>query len=775
MTFRLGPAPSWLHPALLHLFLGLIVSGGLLTSCNEETPRPAPASGGASSQAPASRKERDPVEMENARIREIHATYAGSESCRPCHEAAYEEWKNSHHALAERPFREELDGPAFEPPRQIQHGTQTSSVALVEGKPRLTTPVADGVQTFEAELVFGVSPLRQLLIPAPGGRLQATELAFDARDHTWFDVYGDEDRQPGEWGHWTGRGMNWNSMCASCHNTRLFKNYDPRSDTYQTLRAEMGVGCEACHGPARAHVEWQEKHGKDGGKDPTIHLLEREKAFQACGPCHARRGELTGDFVPGHLFLDHYLPVIPDESDIYYPDGQVRDENYEFVSFLSSEMHTQGVRCFDCHFPHSGKTRFEGNDLCLQCHREKVDPATHGNHVLGQPGSFCTDCHMPLTTYMQRHPRRDHGFTIPDPALTIDFGIPNACNRCHDDQTAEWALEWTKKWYGDKPPRHTQARARTIALARQGETSALKPLQELARTEKSPLWRAVATGLLRRWIDQPGVEPVVLERLKDSDALVRSVAVRNLELLLHPSRPDLVELTQAALDDPVRAVRIGAAWSLRQQIDPLSQAGQDLHLHLRQSLDQPGGSMQMGILTLDQGYVKPSLPYFERAIHWDAYSSPLRYNYAIALSMAGRTAEAATQLEAAVRLEPDSAPFHFSLALAYAELNRHLDAERELLKAIELEPGHARAWYNLGQIRFQRGDAPGALEATRRGGALVPDSAEFPYAEAYIHHQTGQMEEALEAAHRALDIDPGYGPARQLADVIEGLLEEAGS
>ena len=48
---------------------------------------------------------------------------------------------------------------------------------------------------------------------------------------------------------------------------------------------------------------------------------------------------------------------------------------------------------------------------------------------------------MPTTTYMQRHPRRDHGFLIPDPRLNESVGAPNACNRCHQDRSVEWAIQ----------------------------------------------------------------------------------------------------------------------------------------------------------------------------------------------------------------------------------------------------------------------------------------------------------------------------------------------
>src|SRR5262249_35115666 len=153
----------------------------------------------------------------------------------------------------------------------------------------------------------------------PGGRDQTLEASYDPGRGEWFDVYGDEDRQPGEWGHWTGRGMNWNSMCAGCHNTRLRKHYDVRADRYATTPAERSVGCEACHGPSKAHGEWRASHPKAEGKDPALRSFTPAQWLAACGSCHSRRTELSGDFVPGDGFDDHYALTIVDESLLYYP------------------------------------------------------------------------------------------------------------------------------------------------------------------------------------------------------------------------------------------------------------------------------------------------------------------------------------------------------------------------------------------------------------------------------------------------------------------------
>src|SRR4051812_44377288 len=253
----------------------------------------------------------------------VFAAYGRSETCQACHESEYQLWRTSHHALAERSVNPALDAPAFSAQAKIAHGSQMSEVSTNQGLFQIVTAGLDGsIKPFTPERVIGVEPLRQFMIPSSGGRFQVTELAYDPNHTNWFDVYGQEDRRPGEWGHWTGRGMTWNSMCASCHNTRLRKHYDSSTDSYHTVMAERAVGCEACHGPLASHKAWQQQHPNKKG-DPTVKALSRDQMFETCGSCHARRAQLTGDFKPGESFFDHYILSVPDESETFYPDGQI--------------------------------------------------------------------------------------------------------------------------------------------------------------------------------------------------------------------------------------------------------------------------------------------------------------------------------------------------------------------------------------------------------------------------------------------------------------------
>ncbi|MFK8333457.1 hypothetical protein M2D63_026070, partial [Pseudomonas sp. BJa5] len=72
----------------------------------------------------------------------------------------------------------------------------------------------------------------------------------------WFLLYPGLRFAPDDPLHWTGRYQNCNGMCADCHSTRLMTNYNDREDSFATTWQELTVGCQSCHGPGQAHVDW---------------------------------------------------------------------------------------------------------------------------------------------------------------------------------------------------------------------------------------------------------------------------------------------------------------------------------------------------------------------------------------------------------------------------------------------------------------------------------------------------------------------------------------
>jgi tetratricopeptide (TPR) repeat protein len=796
---------KWLGWTIVVALL-LVIGGVVMAMMNRRGAPPAPPAAepiaatsqpSAQSAAPATTPTTSPAAAVTA---DAFAAYAGSESCRECHPGAYDGWKGSHHALAERAVLPALDQSAFVPTKKFSGGGETATFSAATTQPaayQIEITDSDGTKRAAApERVIGHDPLRQFLLSADGGRAQAVQVAFDPHKKEWFDVFGNDARKPGEWGHWTGRGMNWNSMCAACHNTRLQKNYDAERDIYDTRMAEVAIGCESCHGPMKAHVEWQHKwhastqpsryaagaaaasapttQNSTRPSDPTIKPVSRDLAFDTCGSCHARRGELTSDFLANTPFTDHYRLQVVDESDAYYADGQVREEDYEYAAFLGSRMHAAGVRCVDCHNAHSGKPVLQGDFLCMRCHQgietyptaPKIDPKTHTFHKAESTGSRCVNCHMPQTTYMQRHVRHDHGFTVPDPLLTKQHNIPNACNRCHADKSADWSLSFVEKWYGAKMQRPSRARTQAIAAAKTGDAAARQPLIDLLADQKeTPYWKAVATGLLTRWVGEPAAASAVVAQMAHASPLVRSEAARAAEPLLE-FRPDARGLLEKLLDDPSRAVRVAAAWSLRQQLDLDSTAGRDLRRMMAVNADQPLGPLQLAHFAAARAQPSEALKHAATAVAWDPASAAMRQEYAVMLSGAGQIDEAIRQLQEACELAPNDAEYAYLLALAYNERSEMPRTIEWLRKAVSLDPKHARAWYNLGLALNSSGDATGALSALHSAEAASPNDPRIPYARATILARTGKRDDAIAAATRAVELRPDFEQARQLVEQL---------
>ncbi len=700
--------------------------------------------------------------------------YAGSASCKDCHAREFEGWRTSHHGLAERPLRADLDRAAFGHAAVFPDEPGKMEARVREGIYEFV-PMEGGGNGSPIPLVrvIGHDPLRQFLVEAPGGRLQATENAWDPRRQEWFNVNGSEHRQPGEWGHWTGRGMNWNSMCGTCHNTRFRKNYDPEADVYRTTMAEASVGCEACHGPMEAHVRRRRARPGARGPDPTAPRWTPQQHMEACAPCHARRSELSGDSAPGEAFWDHFLLSIVDPSGLFYPDGQVKEEDYEFSAFLGSRMHAAGVTCLDCHDPHTARPILPGNALCLRCHNGSrqgapvMDPVGHSFHAAGSTGSECINCHMPQTVYMRRHSRHDHGFTSPDPLLTRELSIPNACDRCHAEKDAAWALAACERWYGRAMERPARTRARDLATARRGDPSAITPLLAMLTGAESPYWKAAAIAMLERWVERPEVFGAAIQQSTADHPLVRYRAVQVLAPAVEAGDARATAAVRARLSDESRSVRTVAAWALRASLPGDSRAGRDLAAMLALNADQPAGQAQLAVFALAHGRPEEALAHYGKAVRWDPGSALLRHDFAVALSGAGRAEEALAECRETVRLEPESAENHFLLGLALNEVGNLTATVDELREAVRLDPRHFRALYNLGLAYEAIGRMDEALDALARAEQAQPADPRIPYARATVLAKAGRVTEARTAVSRALELDQGYEPALELRRALE--------
>ena len=177
-----------------------------------------------------------------------------SRKCAECHRKEYDSWAGSDHAWAWRKTNPALDAAAFTGQKINAHGMELEMIRGAQGGFQMRN-VATG-QVYTVNGVIGRRPLVQYLLNWKDGGMQTPSAAWDVQKREWFDVFRDDalqqerggaERKPGEWGHWTGRGMNWDSQCAWCHMSGFRKNYDVTTDTFSASWQEPGITCIQCH------------------------------------------------------------------------------------------------------------------------------------------------------------------------------------------------------------------------------------------------------------------------------------------------------------------------------------------------------------------------------------------------------------------------------------------------------------------------------------------------------------------------------------------------
>ena len=668
------------------------------------------------------------------------ADFVGSEQCVDCHSSEHAQWRGSHHDLAMQVVNEATVLGDFNDATFSYNGITTRFFRDGARFMVRTDDESGELRDFEVAYVFGVYPLQQYLLPLSRGRLQALSIAWDARPASeggqrWYHLYPDETVDHKDPLHWTGPYQNWNTRCAECHSTDVHKDYAMDTRSFTTRYAEIDVGCEACHGPGSKHVSAALSDALSGlarGGFPTdlaqrgdwifpdnasiaqrTEPLDSRSQVDSCARCHARRGTL-GDYHYGAELLDtHRLSVL--QPPLYYPDGQIRDEVYVYGSFLQSKMHQAGVVCSNCHEPHSNALRAPGNDVCAQCHKPaEYDTAEHHFHPVDSRGASCANCHMPETTYMGVDPRRDHSMRVPRPDLSVVMGTPNACNQCHSDRDASWALAALRETgvtfrdTASHPARH-------FARLDQGDNRAVPALAQLATDTGQPaIWRATAMEALGSVGGREATQAMAA-LLYDDDSIIRASTVRSLQFLSLPQR---FQLLTPLLDDPVLGVRMEVANALAGV--PLDQVPEDASGKLeklfkeyvrvqRQHADMPGALLQLGIFYANRG----DTPSAEAM-----YREALQLNYQLL-------------------------PAYLNLADLLRAQSRDEEARRILQDALQVDPDNGNTLHSLGLLETRTGNAEQALDYLGRAAAAESQGIRHRFVYAIALHDLGKPREAI--------------------------------
>lgn len=682
------------------------------------------------------------------------AAFIGSESCANCHKLETSAWKGTQHAAAMQHAREPAVLGDFNDAIFIKDGV-TTTFSRRDGKYFVRTPGPDGKPgEFEVMFTFGVTPLQQYLLQMPGGRLQAFGGAWDTRPKSaggqrWFDLYPGQKLAPGNPMHWTGIQQTANYMCIDCHVTNLRKSFDDKADSYNSTWSEVGVGCEACHGPGSAHVAWARTGASPAdpsrglaarfpvrtniawGTDPAARPKVPQPAtgqvaeVETCARCHSRRSQLTDAIHAGQPFADGFrLSLL--ERGLYRVDGQMQDEVFNHGSFLQSRMFSKGVTCTDCHDPHTQKLRADGNTLCGQCHEpSKFDTKAHHFHEPESKSGQCITCHMPTVTYMVVDPRHDHSFRVPRPDLAASLGTPDVCAGCHTDKSAGWAAEQLRTQLGHLPSGF-QTFAEAFNAADRGAPGADALLARIidepaqpAIVRASAIARGSASG-------RPLTDTELRTALADPNPSVRAAAI---EAAAVGDSRQMSSLLLPRLRDPALLVRIEAARAL-------------------------AGPAEMQMNDADRAEFRSALQEYIAVQRYNADRGEAHMNLALLEIRRGNGLLADDHLARAIAIDPTFVPAYVQLADLYRSRRDEVKVEAVLRRALERNPDAALAHNALGLslIRQQRRDA--ALDEFRRATQLEPNTARYGYVYAVALDQTGRRPEAVRILGALLSSHP---------------------
>lgn len=183
---------------------------------------------------------------------------------------------------------------------------------------------------------------------------------------------------------------------ARCHKRQL-KQY--LADVHRKTESVRGAptsrkGCEACHGPAKAHKEAIDNDEEELAMVNPAKMSVKQLT-QVCARCHAKT-------------------VNP-------------------VKFLATEHANQGLSCRDCHEVHQKKpTPFKlkkpATELCLSCHAaQKAEFHANAHHPVFEGRIKCVDCHDPHVGA--------------EPAMLKKTQIRELCTSCHREKRGPFVYE----------------------------------------------------------------------------------------------------------------------------------------------------------------------------------------------------------------------------------------------------------------------------------------------------------------------------------------------
>jgi predicted CXXCH cytochrome family protein len=594
-------------------------------------------------------------------------------------------------------------------------------------------------ETFAVDYTLGAKRYQGYLSMLPEGRIYVLPVFWHVASQRWVDW---KEITPIPDGAHEIRQI-WNQNCFNCHGTNIVQGYDIAAKQYRSTWTEMGIGCEACHGPGREHVALMEAWEKDPASKPkydnssrnrqlsdTLKIFstrssEPRRIFDTCSYCHGNKNNVFVGFKGGDSYSDYAMPFLiseplpdHDSQGEFWPDGRPNRFNRPQALTLSGCFKAGAVTCTNCHVAHGSRNEFSlkvninqgrnGDALCTQCHTQPTYAGAplkqHTFHAPESTGSRCINCHMSDVNWRLLIRRRDHTFQPPVPENTARFGIPNACTTCHDNRSPEWAARQMDEWWGNRERRAAaEFLADTMYRAGSGDGSTLPALAKLAVDRSQGLLvRASAAEYVARLVAEQrgggGPGPARTASPQTQTSFGTGMTPRTAGTVRPPSIPAVVTpaITNAmigAANDPEPIVRAAALLAL----GTIGDRDRVIAPVLARLVDR------------------------SRVVRAKAAEALVAFGI---VELPGRAGEALRQAQEdyVVGLDafPDVASNHAAKGWLESERGNVMVARDALNKATAVEPNYAFPWVVKGVLLAREGKFGDALEMWKKARSIEP-------------------------------------------------------
>lgn len=227
----------------------------------------------------------------------------------------------------------------------------------------------------------------------------------------------------------------WDQFCQGCHTTGFEMKPDPKF-------AELAIGCEACHGPGKAHAD-------SGGGAHIVNpaKLPTDRREMICESCHTSGHDISGAFrfplgyLPGEDLTIYYKGLTPkpgQDNATFMGDGSYEDRRRQWTYWVDSFFNAKGITCDICknfrerQEKQETETKMTVTDHCLTCHEKSLKKSdTHTRHT--EKGVSCEKCHNPMVAPGgERYSIHDHKFYFGKPTAAKAVKTEATCKGCHE-------------------------------------------------------------------------------------------------------------------------------------------------------------------------------------------------------------------------------------------------------------------------------------------------------------------------------------------------------